>query len=48
MAKFVAYLATGNVSMLSQVYYSITDVGNQLLLLVGFRLSAEGADRKHP
>ncbi len=47
-AKFVAYLATGNVSMLSQTYYSIADVGNQLLLLVGFRLSEAGRSRKHP
>ncbi len=47
-AKFVAYLATGNVSMLSQTYYSLADVGNQVLLLVGFRLSEAGRSRKHP
>lgn len=48
VAKFLAYTATGNVSMLSQVYYSISDVGNQLLLLLGFRLSERDASRKHP
>lgn len=47
-AKFTAYLATGNASMLSQTYYSLSDVGNQVLLLVGFRLSEAGASRKHP
>lgn len=47
-AKFVAWLATGNASMLSQVYYSLSDVGNQVLLLVGFRMSAAGASPKHP
>ncbi|WP_293032490.1 cation diffusion facilitator family transporter [Natronococcus sp.] len=48
VAKFVAYLLTGNVSMLSQTYYSLADVANQGLLLLGFRLSEEGASRKHP
>ena len=48
VAKFLAYLATGNVSMLSQTYYSLSDVGNQVLLLIGFRLSASGPSRQHP
>ncbi|TYL40600.1 zinc/cadmium/cations transporter [Natronococcus pandeyae] len=48
VAKFVAYLLTGNVSMLSQTYYSLSDAGNQVLLLLGFRLSEAGASRKHP
>lgn len=48
VAKFVAYLATGNVAMLSQVFYSVADVGNQVLLLIGFRLSERKATRKHP
>ncbi|WP_418281595.1 cation diffusion facilitator family transporter [Halorubrum sp. DTA98] len=47
-AKFLAYLATGNASMLSQTYYSLSDVGNQVLLLVGFRLSERGSSRTHP
>ena len=48
VAKFLAYLATGNASMLSQTYYSLSDVGNQLLLLVGFRLSEAGPSRRYP
>ncbi len=48
VAKFFAWLATGNASMLSQVYYSLSDVGNQLLLLLGFRMSKLGSSRKHP
>ena len=48
VAKFVAWLATGNASMLSQVYYSLSDVANQVLFLLGFRMSEAGASRKHP
>ncbi len=48
VAKFIAWLSTGNASMLSQVYYSLSDVGNQLLFLLGFRMSKAGASRKHP
>ncbi|ELY87712.1 zinc/cadmium/cations transporter [Natrialba hulunbeirensis JCM 10989] len=48
VAKFVAYLTTGNVSMLSQTYYSVSDAANQVLLLLGFRLSEAGESRKHP
>ncbi|MES3518433.1 MAG: cation transporter, partial [Natronomonas sp.] len=47
-AKFVAWGITGNASMLSQAYYSVSDVGNQLLLLAGFRLSEKPSSRKHP
>lgn len=48
VAKFVAWLATGNASMLSQVYYSLSDVANQVLFLFGFRMSKAGASQKHP
>ncbi len=48
VAKFLAYLATGNASMLSQTYYSLSDVGNQVLLLIGFRLSEAGPSRRYP
>lgn len=48
LAKFVAYALTGNVSMLSQAYYSVSDVANQVLLLLGLRLSTIGPSRKHP
>ncbi len=48
VAKFIAWLSTGNASMLSQVYYSLSDVGNQVLFLLGFRMSEAGASRKHP
>ena len=48
VAKFFAYLATGNASMLSQTYYSLSDVGNQVLLLIGFQLSEAGPSRRYP
>ncbi len=47
-AKFVAWSVTGNASMLSQAYYSVSDVANQVLLLLGFRLSEAESDRRYP
>ncbi len=46
--KFVAYLLTGSPSMLAQTYHSISDTGNQVLLLVGMYYAKKRADRLHP
>ena len=35
--KFVGFLLTASPSMLSETYHSISDTGNQVLLLVGLR-----------
>lgn len=48
LAKFGAWALTGNASMLSQAYYSVSDVANQVLLLAGFRLSEADATHRHP
>lgn len=46
--KFIAYLLTGSPSMLAQTYHSISDTGNQVLLLVGMYYAKKRADRLHP
>jgi len=48
VAKFIAWSITGSSSMLSEAYHSVSDTGNQVLLLLGIRLGEEGASRKHP
>ncbi|SDL98416.1 cation diffusion facilitator family transporter [Halogranum gelatinilyticum] len=46
--KFFAFLLTGSPSMLSEVYHSISDTGNQVFLLVGIRYSGKEPDQEHP
>ncbi|MFP4631811.1 MAG: cation diffusion facilitator family transporter [Halobacteriota archaeon] len=48
IAKFVAWTMTGSSSMLSETYHSLSDTGNQVLLLLGIRLSEKEASRAHP
>jgi len=46
--KFLGFLLTGSPSMLAETYHSISDTGNQVLLLVGIKYSAQEATRAHP
>ncbi len=46
--KFVGYLLTGSPSMLSETYHSVSDTGNQVLLLVGLQFSKREPTRQHP
>lgn len=46
--KFMGYLLTGSPSMLSETYHSVSDTGNQVLLLVGLQFSKREATRQHP
>jgi len=48
VAKFIAWGMTGSSSMLSEAYHSVSDTGNQVLLLLGMRLGGGEASRKHP
>ncbi|MFP4189274.1 MAG: cation diffusion facilitator family transporter [Halobacteriales archaeon] len=48
VAKFAAWSITGSSSMLSEAYHSVSDTGNQVLLLLGMRLGENGASRRHP
>lgn len=46
--KFAAWSLTGSSSMLSEAYHSVSDTGNQVLLLLGLRLSDKGSSPAHP
>jgi cation diffusion facilitator family transporter len=46
--KFVGFLLTGSPSMLAETYHSISDTGNQVLLLVGIKYSQREATQAHP
>ena len=46
--KFFGFLLTGSPSMLAETYHSISDTGNQVLLLVGIKYSERSASSIHP
>ncbi len=46
--KFVGFLLTGSPSMLAETYHSISDTGNQVLLLVGIKYSQREPTQAHP
>ena len=46
--KFGAYLLTGSPAMLSEVYHSISDTGNQVFLLIGIFYGRRERDQAHP
>ena len=46
--KTIAALVTGSAGMLAESFHSMADTGNQVLLLVGLRLSRRPPDALHP
>ncbi|MGI4717575.1 MAG: cation diffusion facilitator family transporter [Janthinobacterium lividum] len=48
VAKFIVAGITGSAAMVAEGIHSAVDTGNELLLLLGERMSSRPADRKHP
>ncbi len=48
LLKFGAFLLTGSPSMLAETYHSVSDTGNQILLLIGMFYSRKEATQLHP
>lgn len=48
VAKFIVAAITGSASMLAEGIHSAVDTGNELLLLIGEKMSAKPADKRHP
>jgi cation diffusion facilitator family transporter len=48
LVKLAAALITGSSAMLAESFHSLADSGNQLLLLIGQRLSMRPPDVQHP
>lgn len=46
--KFGAFLLTGSAAMLAETYHSLSDTGNQVLLLIGLSRSAKEPTQTHP
>ena len=48
LLKGIAAAMTGSAAMLAETFHSVTDTGNQILLLVGMRWARRPADATHP
>ena len=46
--KAVAAVSTGSAAMLAETFHSVSDTGNQLLLLLGMRLARRPPGPRHP
>ncbi|HET7322808.1 MAG TPA: cation diffusion facilitator family transporter [Halococcus sp.] len=46
--KFGAFALTGSAAMLAEFYHSLSDTGNQILLLIGLSRSSKAPTRTHP
>jgi cation diffusion facilitator family transporter len=47
VAKFVVFIFSGSIAILSEAIHSFADTGNQILLLIGTKRAKKPADEKH-
>jgi cation diffusion facilitator family transporter len=48
ITKFIAAVVGNSSAMLAEAYHSLSDVGNQILLLIGIKRSKRQPDKRHP
>ena len=48
LLKFVTGIATGSVSMLANAVHTASDIVTSIVVIIGFRISSKGPDKKHP
>lgn len=48
LAKLLAGLVSGSVSILADAFNNLSDLGSSLITLIGFKMSSKPADREHP
>lgn len=48
LLKFVIGIATGSVSMLANAVHTASDIVTSIVVIIGFRISSKGPDKKHP
>lgn len=46
--KLISGLLTNSIAILSDGFNNLTDIGNAILIFVGYRLASKPADREHP
>ncbi len=48
LLKFAVGMATGSVSMLANAVHTASDIVTSVVVIIGFKISSKGPDRKHP
>lgn len=48
LLKFTVGLATGSVSLLANAVHTASDILTSVVVIIGFKISSKGPDRKHP
>ncbi len=46
--KFLAGFLSGSISILTDAFNNLSDIGSSVVMIVGFKLSSEKPDNKHP
>jgi cation diffusion facilitator family transporter len=48
LAKLIAGLITGSISIVADAFNNLTDAGSSLITFIGFKLSSKPTDKEHP